>query len=69
MKFNSISKSKLLTLSLMLLGGNLVAQKPDLVQYANTLQGPNSKYEISWGHLTPVTSLPFEMHVWTAPTN
>src|SRR3978361_1748644 len=45
------------------------AQQPNLVQYANTLQGTNSKYELSWGNVNPVTSLPFAMNGWTAQTN
>src|ERR1700754_3115411 len=45
------------------------AQKPDLVKYANTLQGTNSKYELSWGNVNPITSLPFAMNAWTAQTN
>ncbi|SDS15052.1 alpha-1,2-mannosidase, putative [Mucilaginibacter mallensis] len=69
MKFSSISKSRLFTLGLLFIGSNLFAQKPDLVQYANTLQGTNSKYEISWGNVNPVTSLPFAMNGWTAQTN
>ena len=45
------------------------AQQPDLVKYANTLQGTNSKYELSWGNVNPVTSLPFAMNGFTAQTN
>lgn len=54
----------------LLLSINLVyAQQPDLVQYANTLQGTNSKYELSWGNVNPITSLPFAMNAWVAQTN
>lgn len=62
-------KKSLLGAALLFLAGNLHAQKPDLVQYANTLQGTNSKYEISWGNVNPITSLPFAMNAWTAQTN
>ena len=49
---------------------NLIyAQQPDLVKYANTLQGTNSKYELSWGNVNPITSLPFAMNAFTAQTN
>lgn len=54
----------------LLLAINLTyAQQPDLVKYANTLQGTNSKYELSWGNVNPVTSLPFAMNAFTAQTN
>jgi len=62
-------KNSLISLCLFFSIGILHAQQPDLVKYANTLQGTNSTYEISWGNINPVTSLPFGMNAWTAQTN
>jgi predicted alpha-1,2-mannosidase len=44
------------------------AQEQDLVHYANTLQGTNSKYDLSYGNTYPATSLPFAMNTWTPQT-
>ncbi|MGV3586952.1 MAG: hypothetical protein ACO1OF_08135 [Adhaeribacter sp.] len=41
---------------------------PDLVQYVNTLQGTNSKHELTRGNTYPTTALPFAMHTWTPQT-
>jgi predicted alpha-1,2-mannosidase len=60
---------KLLTVVLLFSCNLVFAQQPDLVQYANSLQGTNSKYEISWGNVNPIVSLPFGMNAWTAQTN
>lgn len=46
----------------------LQAQERDLVDYVNTLQGTNSKHEITYGNTYPTTALPFGMHTWTAQT-
>lgn len=46
----------------------VIAQQPNLVKYANTLQGTNSKYELSYGNTYPTTSLPFGMNAWTPQT-
>ena len=62
-------KNGLISLCLVFSVSILQAQQPDLVKYANTLQGTNSTYEISWGNINPVTSLPFGMNAWTAQTN
>ena len=43
------------------------AQK-DLVSYVNTLQGTNSKHELTRGNTYPTTALPFGMHTWTPQT-
>jgi len=40
----------------------------DLVHYVNTLQGTNSRFEITHGNTYPTTALPFAMHTWTAQT-
>lgn len=48
--------------------GGLQAQHKDLVDYVNTLQGTNSKHEITYGNTYPTTALPFAMHTWTPQT-
>ncbi len=61
---------KLFLLSLFIVGINtLWATKPlDLVKYVNTLQGTNSKFELTRGNTYPTTALPFGMHTWTPQT-
>lgn len=44
------------------------AQQQDLVRYVNTLQGTNSKHELTRGNTYPTTALPFGMHTWTPQT-
>lgn len=44
------------------------AQKAGLVHYVNTLQGTNSKHELTRGNTYPTTALPFGMHTWTPQT-
>jgi predicted alpha-1,2-mannosidase len=43
-------------------------QQPDLVKYVNTLQGTNSKHELTRGNTYPTTALPFGMHTWSPQT-
>jgi len=62
-------QKKFLVVTLLFLTNYLYAQEIDLVKYANTLQGTNSKYELSYGNVNPVTALPFGMSAWTAQTN
>lgn len=38
------------------------AQQADLVKYVNTLQGTDSKHELTRGNTYPTTGLPFAMH-------
>ncbi len=38
------------------------------VDYVNTLQGTNSKHELTRGNTYPPTALPFGMHTWTPQT-
>ncbi len=45
-----------------------VAQQQNLVRYVNTLQGTNSKHELTRGNTYPTTALPFGMHTWTPQT-
>jgi predicted alpha-1,2-mannosidase len=40
----------------------------NLVQYVNTRQGTNSRYEFSYGNTYPATALPFGMNTWTPQT-
>lgn len=57
-----------ITFGLVLLAGNSSAQQKDLVQHVNTLQGTNSKHEITYGNTYPTTALPFGMNTWTPQT-
>jgi len=43
-------------------------QQPDLIHYVNTLQGTNSKFELTYGNTYPTTALPFGMNTWTPQT-
>ncbi|UJH90670.1 hypothetical protein LZ575_18150 [Antarcticibacterium sp. 1MA-6-2] len=40
----------------------------NLVDYVNTLQGTNSKHELTRGNTYPTTALPFAMNTWTPQT-
>lgn len=44
------------------------AQNEDLTQYVNTLQGTNSKHELTRGNTYPTTALPWGMNFWTPQT-
>lgn len=50
--------------------GSFFAQssQTDLVSYVNTLQGTNSKFELTRGNTYPTTALPFAMNTWTPQT-
>lgn len=53
----------------LVMGGMLQGFGQDnLVQYVNTRQGTNSKYEFSYGNTYPATALPFGMNTWTPQT-
>ena len=39
----------------------ICAQMKDLVQYVNTLQGTNSKFELSRGNTYPTVAMPWGM--------
>jgi len=47
---------------------SLSARDKQLVDYVNTLQGTNSKHELTRGNTYPTTALPFGMHTWTPQT-
>jgi|GEM_PF-17627 len=40
----------------------------DLVKYANTLQGTQSDFGLSYGNTYPTTAMPFGMNAWSAQT-
>jgi len=40
----------------------------NLVDYVNTLQGTNSKHQLTRGNTYPTTALPFAMNTWTPQT-
>src|SRR5690349_13616624 len=61
-------KPKITFFTLLLLGQAALAQQKDLVSYVNTLQGTNSKHELTRGNTYPTTALPFGMHTWTPQT-
>ncbi|MGC4234194.1 MAG: GH92 family glycosyl hydrolase [Niabella sp.] len=59
---------KIQFLIFLLLPVSLFSQVTDLVKYVNTLQGTNSKHELTRGNTYPTTALPFGMHTWTPQT-
>jgi predicted alpha-1,2-mannosidase len=59
---------KITTLCICLWYSSSFAQQADLVHYVNTLQGTNSKHELTRGNTYPTTALPFGMHTWTPQT-
>ncbi|WEK33849.1 MAG: GH92 family glycosyl hydrolase [Candidatus Pseudobacter hemicellulosilyticus] len=61
-------KQHLLIAALFLTNGLYARQNPDLVRYVNTLQGTNSKFELTRGNTYPTTALPFGMNTWTPQT-
>ena len=58
----------LIITSLFLLNNCTFSQDIDLIKYVNTLQGTNSKHELTRGNTYPTTALPFGMHTWTPQT-
>ncbi len=58
---------RILTIAFLLLSMGAV-QAQELVNYVNTLQGTNSKHELTRGNTYPTTALPFGMHTWTPQT-
>lgn len=63
-------KLKATVIAILCLSGYFLsaANPPDLVKYVNTLQGTNSKFELTRGNTYPTTALPFAMHTWTPQT-
>lgn len=60
--------NKIFFLFLLVFVGTCSAAQKSLVDYVNTLQGTNSKYELTRGNTYPTTALPFGMHTWTPQT-
>ena len=59
---------KIIFLTLLLSFNYLFAQEKDLLKYVNTLQGTNSKHELTYGNTYPTIALPFGMHTWSPQT-
>ncbi|MDG3583006.1 GH92 family glycosyl hydrolase [Galbibacter pacificus] len=63
---------KILLLGALIISIHISAQKvdlnKDLTSYVNTLQGTNSKFELTRGNTYPTTALPFAMNTWTPQT-
>ncbi|HEX2535017.1 MAG TPA: GH92 family glycosyl hydrolase, partial [Chitinophagaceae bacterium] len=57
-----------LVLPFLILSLCATAQKKELVDYVNTLQGTHSRHEVTYGNTYPTTALPFGMHTWTPQT-
>ncbi|RYY55125.1 MAG: glycoside hydrolase family 92 protein [Chitinophagaceae bacterium] len=64
-----MKRSFLTVFSFCLLATQTIAQGGrSLASYVNTLQGTNSKHELTRGNTYPTTALPFGMHTWTPQT-
>ncbi|WP_335965034.1 GH92 family glycosyl hydrolase [Galbibacter sp. PAP.153] len=65
-------RNKILLLGALIISIHISAQKgnlnKDLTSYVNTLQGTNSKFELTRGNTYPTTALPFAMNTWTPQT-
>lgn len=61
-------KLKTITLFLLSYSLRLTAAEKRPADYVNTLQGTNSKHELTRGNTYPTTALPFGMHTWTPQT-
>ncbi len=61
-------KSFVSLLTFLFHAASLLAQKPDLVKYVNTLQGTHSEYALSYGNTYPTIGLPFAVHFFSAQT-
>ncbi|MDR0845576.1 MAG: GH92 family glycosyl hydrolase [Tannerella sp.] len=59
-----------ITLLLCSITGSMTlrAQEQELTHYVNTLQGTNSKLELTHGNTYPTTALPWGMNFWTPQT-
>ncbi|MCA9240811.1 MAG: GH92 family glycosyl hydrolase, partial [Planctomycetales bacterium] len=53
---------------LLLTGAHCLGQPQHLADYVSTLQGTNSRFELTYGNTYPTTALPFGMHTWTPQT-
>ncbi len=59
---------KIAFLGFLFLNLTVTAYAQDLVKYVNTLQGTNSRHELTYGNTYPTTALPFGMNTWTPQT-
>ena len=64
------SKTTLILIAFFAIAPLFAQQKTDenLADYVNTLQGTNSKFELTRGNTYPTTALPFGMNTWTPQT-
>ncbi|MDR2086762.1 MAG: GH92 family glycosyl hydrolase, partial [Dysgonamonadaceae bacterium] len=51
-----------------LTANTIIFAQANLVRYVNTLQGTDSRYELSYGNTYPTIALPFGQHFWSAQT-
>ncbi len=58
----------ILSFCLCIFFNTLYSKEKNPVDYVNTLQGTNSKHELTRGNTYPTTALPFGMHTWTPQT-
>ena len=58
----------ILSLLGLLIGTSLEGAEKEPAEYVNTLQGTNSKFELTRGNTYPTTALPFGMNTWTPQT-
>ena len=63
-----MKKKLFLFFCLFLPATTIWSQKDDLTKYVNTLQGTNSKFELTRGNTYPTTALPWGMNFWTPQT-
>src|SRR5690606_20978386 len=59
-------KSLISLFILLVQGASLLAQKPDLVKYVNTLQGTHSEYALPYANTYPTTAVPSAVHFFSA---
>ncbi|WP_165021035.1 GH92 family glycosyl hydrolase [Dysgonomonas sp. ZJ279] len=66
---NNILKNTSKLLLVLLIGSSqLQAVEKDFANYVNTLQGTNSKFELTRGNTYPTTAMPWGMNFWTPQT-
>ena len=65
---SSYSTRFLIGLAMMLSAWTASAQENDLVQYVETRQGTDSRFELSRGNTYPATGMPFGVHLWSPQT-
>jgi len=59
---------KILSVCFIMIYAVPVYAQKDLVKYVNTLQGTDSKYELTHGNTYPTLALPWGMNFWTPQT-